>query len=459
MGFRWRVAGAAVLGGGLTAAVLLFPGLRFAYLNAQVHLALEVAEGVIGVGVAYLVLGRVRAHCRAGDLALLAALCLSVAANLPLGAMVELMPAVRTAMAEAWAPLTLRTIGAGLLAAAPFLHHPLREPERSGRLVIGAVAALAALVGTLSWALAGWLPEAVPPGISPLDSARPLLAGHPAVMVLQTVMMSGYAVGAAGFARLARRERDEFLSWVAAGVTLGAFARLNYLLFPSLYTDWVYTGDVLRLAFWLLLLAGAARELRLYWSRLADAAVAEERRRIARDLHDGLAQELAFLVSQTSSLGDSYEVELRRLRGAAERALYESRRAIALLSGRGDERLPALLSRAAEEVAHRYDVRVRLSGDFPATLQEREELARIVREAVTNAARHGKAKTIRLELEQDAAGRRLRVHDDGLGFVPGEERGDGFGMLSMRERTEAMGGALTVTAAPQAGVTVEVTLP
>lgn len=459
MGFRGRIAAVGVLGGGLTAAVLIFPGLRFAYHNGEVHLALEVAEGVIGLGVAYLVLGRVRAHRRSGDVALLAALALSVLANLALGAVPDLIPAAHGHVAQAWAPVTLRTVGAALLAVGPFLHRPLRNPARTGRQAIAAVAVLSAAVGLGSWALAGWLPDAVPPGLSPLDSARPLLTGHPAVMVLQSLIMAGYAVSAVGYARLARRDQDEFLEWVAAGVTLGAFARLNYLLFPSLYTDWVYTGDFLRLGFWVLLLVGAARELREYWSRLADAAVADERRRIARDLHDGLAQELAFLVSQTASLGDSYEVELRRLRGAAERALYESRRAIALLSGRGDESLPGLLARAAEEVGHRYETRVRLSGDFPATSQEREGLARVVREAVTNAARHGKAKTVVLELHHDSNGRTLRVRDDGLGFEPGEERGDGFGMLSMRERVEALGGTLTVEAAAGRGVTVEVRLP
>ena len=173
------------------------------------------------------------------------------------------------------------------------------------------------------------------------------------------------------------------MRWFAAGAILAAFASLNYLFFPSLYSDWVYTGDFLRLGFYLLVLVGTGREIQTYWRRLADVAVLEERRRIARDLHDGLAQELAFIAAETRGPASK----------AAERALDESRRAIAALTRPVDEPLHVALVQAAEEVAHRVGTQIRFEGETVSTVpgDTREALIRIVREAVTNAARHGGA--------------------------------------------------------------------
>ena len=73
----------------------------------------------------------------------------------------------------------------------------------------------------------------------------------------------------------------------------------------------MHTGDILRLCFYATLLAGSMREIFSWdWSALSNAAVAEERRRIARDLHDGLAQELAYLSRNLDSVGEAL---IRRL--------------------------------------------------------------------------------------------------------------------------------------------------
>src|SRR5207244_10174711 len=128
---------------------------------------------------------------------------------------------------------------------------------------------------------------------------------------------------------------------------LSSFAPLNYLFFPSLYVEWLYPADVMRLGAYLLILTGAAREISRYRRGLSTAAIFDERRRIARDLHDGLAQELAFIVTKSRSLAEgmveSDERELGRVAAAAERALDESRRAITALFAPMDESLEAAI--------------------------------------------------------------------------------------------------------------------
>ena len=97
-------------------------------------------------------------------------------------------------------------------------------------------------------ALESWLP----PGIEALpaaSSARPLITGHPVVLGAQIVAMILYMVAGAQFTRRAERTGDELAKWIGAGCWVGAAARLNYFLFPSLYTRYLYVGDGLRRGF------------------------------------------------------------------------------------------------------------------------------------------------------------------------------------------------------------------
>jgi signal transduction histidine kinase len=281
---------------------------------------------------------------------------------------------------------------------------------------------------------------------------------------MQLAAAAFFMAAAIGFTRRGERTGDELMTWLAASAALASFARLNYALFPSLYTQWVYVGDALRLGSNLLLLAGVAREIVHYQRRLADAAAMEERRRIARELHDGLAQELAFVAAQGRSLSRNPDaIEIKYLAAAAERALDESRRAIALLTHPPDEPLDRALVQTVEELVNRMGRRARFDVEEGVDVppKTREALLRIVREAVTNAGRHGQAELITVELE-NGNGVRLRIADDGVGFDPGEidlELQRGFGLTTMRKRTEAIGGRLRIGALPEGGTEVEVVIP
>jgi signal transduction histidine kinase len=191
-------------------------------------------------------------------------------------------------------------------------------------------------------------------------------------------------------------------------------------------------------------------------------SVLEERRRIARDLHDGLAQELAYIMIETRRLAaaDQQPDALASIAGAAERALHETRRVIEVLSAPTEEPLDDLVADEAEAVAARWGTDVVLAVDpaiRPAPAAE-QALLRIVREAVTNAARHGHARRVWINLE-GGEGIKLRIVDDGSGFEPGNGSVPGFGLQSMRERVEELGGEFRIESLPTAGTTVEVFLP
>ncbi len=193
---------------------------------------------------------------------------------------------------------------------------------------------------------------------------------------------------------------------------------------------------------------------------LEQQATAEERRRIARELHDGLAHELAFIASKTrgAAADATTSHEARALAGAADRALDEARRAITVLSVSQPQSLDAAISQTVEDLGSRLGVAwdLQLADDVEVPGEVTENLLRIVREAITNAACHGASAHVRVRLER-AERLRLVIEDDGCGFDP--ERGGaagGFGLLSMQERAASVGGVLSVDSVPEQGTRVAV---
>jgi signal transduction histidine kinase len=180
-------------------------------------------------------------------------------------------------------------------------------------------------------------------------------------------------------------------------------------------------------------------------------------------LHDGLAQELAYISATTRNLADSDTTSLRfrQLASAAERGLGESRRAIASLTERSrDEPFDLALVQTVEEVAHRHGTRVVINAEPTLGIpQERQEqLLRIAREAVTNAARHSAANIVRVQFA-NGRGLRLQIDDDGVGFDPDTTESSGFGLVTMRERAAAMGGEFNLKSSPDEGTRIEVIVP
>ena len=451
----------AAVGAAATAVVFVFPSVRFAYESPGFHIALETAAGFIAALAALLFLGRLKHNRRQGNWALVYALLLSAAVNIGLSAIPVIIGTPETQGFSAWA-----AVGARLIAAASFAfaaYAPTEWLTKGKHVGYSVSAGVLVTVGALAL-IAGWTMSSLPSPVVELASATgtPALRALPSIALIQLLTMLLFTAAAFGFIRRSERTGDELMRWLAAAALLAAFSRLHYALFPSLYSGWVYTGDFLRVGFYALILVGAVGEIRRYWNGLASAAAADERRRIARDLHDGLAQELAYIAVQSRWLSN-HEADpetLRTVTAAADRALDESRRAIAALTRSDDEPLEVALAQAAEEVADRVNATVRLDlHQVPAVDADAQEgLIRIAREAIANAGRHSGADEVVVRLSANGHVR-LEISDAGVGFDPQAEAHGRFGLISMRERAEALDAKFLVTSSPGRGTSVEVALP
>jgi signal transduction histidine kinase len=194
------------------------------------------------------------------------------------------------------------------------------------------------------------------------------------------------------------------------------------------------------------------------------AAVIGERRRLARDIHDGMAQDLAFIVQQAEALveRDGATDGLADIATAARRALDESRLAIGALVRPADEPLDEALMRVAAQASGRWGLvaETHAAPGVELTVPKREALLRIVGEAVTNAARHGRSKHIVVELAEHPQ-LRVRISDNGVGFDQAAQakRSGHYGITGMRERAELLGGQLRIASRPGEGTEIVVSLP
>lgn len=440
-----------------TALVVFVHGFDVAYRSPTMHDAIETVAAVIGTVAAYLLFGRYRLSGQLSDLLLALSMLVLAIRSLFFSVLPAALTRDDVTRFSTWAALLSGLLAAVGFAAAAFSKSE-RPPRRTTLLVSVSFLAAPIVIAAVMDALASQLPVAISPALSPVEGGRELVTGQPAVLTVQLLTMALFATAAIGFLSRGERTGDPFMATLALAATIGAFAAFNYFLFPSLYSQWVYSGDILLFVFYLLIFAAIARELNSYWRRLAWGAALEERRRIARDLHDGLAQELAFIVRQSKSLGES--AGERQLASAAERALDESRRAIDALTRPLDEPLEVSVARAGEEVAKRFGAHLtlQLQKGIPARPPLRDALRRIAREAVINAAEHGQAHHIVLSLEHADGLVRLRVEDDGTGFDPSTPS-TGFGLIGIRERAASLGGSLVLRSEPGAGTTLEVALP
>ncbi len=190
-------------------------------------------------------------------------------------------------------------------------------------------------------------------------------------------------------------------------------------------------------------------------------ALARERARIARELHDGIATDLAgaislFKVYLERRQGDSDEM-LKNAFEILERSLKNVREALADLRPAtiGPDGLVGDLRRQAEEFSRVYGIRVELSSNGAEdmlTTHQREVVAQVVREALTNVRRHSGSTVCRVRMAFAAKPFMIEVSDEGRGFAA--RGGAGYGLMGMRERAAGIGGRLEVVSTEGRGTTV-----
>ncbi|MBC2901877.1 GAF domain-containing sensor histidine kinase [Streptomyces cupreus] len=215
----------------------------------------------------------------------------------------------------------------------------------------------------------------------------------------------------------------------------------------------------------------ALTNARLY-ERSRELTIAEERSRLAHELHDAVSQKLfslrltaqaaAALVDRDPSRAKG---ELQQVAALAAEAADELRAAVVELrpAALDEDGLVATLRTHAQVLDRAHSARVTFEGRGVRALPaaHEEALLRVAQEALHNALRHSGADAVEVTLHRCGTGAVLRVMDNGSGFDPQTVRRAGrhLGLVSMRDRASGVGGTLTVESAPGKGTTIEMEVP
>ncbi|MET3505881.1 sensor histidine kinase [Halalkalibacter oceani] len=199
------------------------------------------------------------------------------------------------------------------------------------------------------------------------------------------------------------------------------------------------------------------------------AAVTEERQRLARDLHDAVSQQLFAISMMTAAIKESLSADEA---GAQQIALVEKMantaqaemRALLLhlrpahLEGKSlHEGVEALLA----ELEQKYKIKVRMVMDEDVHMPKgiEDQLFRMVQEAISNVLRHAKASRLDMQIRQSARELKVKLIDDGVGFDPKTVQQGSYGLHTMRERMNEIGGTLHIVSVPGKGTQVEANIP
>lgn len=201
-----------------------------------------------------------------------------------------------------------------------------------------------------------------------------------------------------------------------------------------------------------------------------ELAVAEERARVARELHDAASQRLFSLVYEARAAAlragsPDDAAAFTRLEERAQETLHELRGLVFALRPKSLERDGLAVTLfdhiAAQRRVHSVDITLEADADLGLGLEQEQELLRIAQEALQNAVKHGSGAAVRISLRRGDENVVLTVHDDGPGFDPSElpRTVRSHGMTTMRQRARALGADLSVHSAPEHGATVSVRVP
>ncbi len=203
-----------------------------------------------------------------------------------------------------------------------------------------------------------------------------------------------------------------------------------------------------------------------------EVAMLEERRRIGRELHDGLLQSLATLILRLEACRRQFldsPVELERdLRSIEDDTRSAMKTIRQFLAGKETQAFPPgmLLEKLKEDLQYLRDgfgLRIILETDpeeLPLPDEIEQDLYYVLREGLMNVTRHSQASETQVVLKKVGKGIQGKVTDDGVGFDPNQKtNGQGMGLLTMKERIKKLGGELRIESSPGKGTRIDFTLP
>ncbi|MBV8396724.1 MAG: hypothetical protein JO064_10770 [Actinobacteria bacterium] len=450
-GFLWgEVALVALLGAAL-ALFLTKPGLRGTYDLPQLRLMLMTLYAVGGGLVALLSASRFAAEGRRFDLYLYAGFLTTTLSWVCFSIVPQVAGIDGDLRAETWSGLGGVLAGWGIVALAPIVRGRVEERRRA--LLEFPAAIVLALV--LLFGIANAARSGLPSFTTSHGPEPPLMTATLAALALVDL------VALLGFANRFRKHGEDLDRWLALGATLMLFAALHFEFTAPTATTFVSQGDFLRLLAYVILVVGVWRAIR---SSDLRRAVAEERARVAREIHDGLAQYLFAVTTHVSMLeaGAESAETLPRLKEAALAAQQEARFAVlALSSAAGNAPFDAALRRYVDFLTADGElaVELELDGSIGLAPDEQIEIFRIVQESLANARKHAGARSVRVTLSLRGTERVVTVRDDGEGFdVATNGHGAGQGLKNMRARAASIGGMFSLASAPGRGTALEVVL-
>jgi signal transduction histidine kinase len=445
----WLVGELLLVGllGAALALFLAYPDLRTTYDLPALRLALDTGIMLAATIVAVLAGIRFSVEGRRLDLLLCAGFTTAAATSLCF-AVAPVLGGDPVGTPEAWSAVAGRILALTLIAAAPWARGRLAARQWALRIALALVAVALTAVWLNARAAGASLPD--------LDQGEALPAPLVIAFALQGLLS---LLAVIGFGWRYRAYGEDLDRWIALAATLMLSADLHYVFTPVVASGVVSQGDFLRLLAYGLLLAGVWRAIRF---AEFGRAVAEERARVAREIHDGLAQYLFTISTHAAMLerGSAPDGTVRRLKDAAALAQQEARFAIlALSSASGNAPFDAALRRYLDVLTADGELAVELEVDPGVQLapDEQIEVFRIVQEGLANVRKHAGAATAEVWIGRDGTRRLVRIRDDGAGFEPNGD-GAGQGLKNMKLRASTIGGSLELGSTPGRGTALEVVL-
>lgn len=455
----------------------------FSIRNGAIELIINTVTGVAAAGAAFLAWSRVReTHDdpaifeAAAFLVLLGTrgLLVTVAALGTAGSLGMSLDGPQQWPIYAWTIARALMAVLLVLAAVDRLRSQAARTLPAGLTVVVPVVALGVIILILR-ALEPRLPPILDPdGLEALGAGATGLHGMEAFgLVAQLGIAALYLVGATLHRRLYLRGTRRYSGYLAVALVIAAFSQLHWAIVPGLYTPIVTADEFLNAAFALILLAGiqaqsradfhdlraANEQLEALRSVEVERAALTTRAELAREVHDGLAQELWFAKLKAGRLAQQAELDAptrelaTEVEGAVDRALADARTALvairAGLDGQPD------LAVAIEDYVDAFGARTGLATAFTAdpplpTLPSRAaaEVLRILLEALGNVEKHADATSITVSARADRDDLEISVADNGRGFDPAQTSGTRYGIRGMQERAVQIGGRVEVTSEP-----------